>query len=361
MSSFETLHEIVAAARNRLPEGPWDYLMGGTETETTYRRNRESIDAIALRPRVLRDVSAVDATSTVCGWPMRIPVFAAPIGSLHSLDASGAMGVAKACESFGVMSMLSSVTVPGLDEIAAATKHPKVYQLYVRGDRAWVADYIRRAIDAGYSGFCFTVDTALYSRRERDIITRWVPHARRGVGGFDYQASVTWDLIKWYKDNYKLPLTVKGIGTAEDAELAVEHGVDTVYVSNHGGRQLDHGAGSIEVLPEVVKAVRGRATIFVDGGFYRGTDVIKALALGAHAVGVGRICGLGLAADGEAGVLRVLELLELEMRTSMGLMGATRVTDLGPSYLRASTPVNYSGHPVKNAFPHLEEVRHQRY
>jgi isopentenyl diphosphate isomerase/L-lactate dehydrogenase-like FMN-dependent dehydrogenase len=341
-NDFRTLHDIVAAARKRTERGPWEYLMGAAETETTFRRNRLAIDSLAFRPRVLRDVRAIDCTTALFGQPSRLPVFLAPIGSCQSLDPSGALGVAKAAESFGVMNMLSSVTQPGLEEIAAETRHPKMYQLYVRGDRAWVREQVERVVRSGYVAFCLTVDTAVYSRRERDLISGWAPPARHSVTGENahYQAALEWDTVKWYKDHYALPLILKGVATAEDAALAVEHGVDVVYVSNHGGRQLDHGLGSIEVLPEVVQAVGGRARVFVDGGFYRGTDVLKAIALGAHAVGLGRLGGLGLAAAGEAGVLRVLELLEIEMRTSMGLLGTTRLAQLDASCLRTTTPAD---------------------
>jgi isopentenyl diphosphate isomerase/L-lactate dehydrogenase-like FMN-dependent dehydrogenase len=351
-TEFQTLHEIVQAARANLPDGPWDYLMGGAESETTQLRNRLALDSIAFRPRVLRDVSNIDCTSTLLGEKTRLPVFVAPLGSPTIFEQGGALSVAKGAERFGVMSMLSSVATPGIEELAAQTKHAKTFQPYVRGDRAWVADYVRRAIEHGNRAFCFTVDTAIYSRRERDLIKRWLPSARNYVYGFEYQASVSWDLIKWYKDEFKFPLILKGIATAEDAQLAVEHGVEVVYVSNHGGRQLDHGRGTIEVLPEVVKAVGGKAEVWVDGGFLRGTDVLKAIALGAGAVGIGRLHGFGLAAAGEAGVARVLELLEDEVRRDMGLLGVTRLDQLNASYLHAAAPV-YPAHHVASAFPFL--------
>ena len=197
-----------------------------------------------------------------------------------------------------------------------------------------------------------TGDGGRLEGRERDLIKRWLPSARNYVYGFEYQASVSWDLIKWYKDEFRLPLILKGIATAEDAQLAVEHGVEVVYVSNHGGRQLDHGRGAIDVLPEVVQAVGGKAEVWVDGGFLRGSDVLKAIALGASAVGIGRLHGFGLAAGGEAGVARVLELLEDEIRRDMGLLGVTRLDQLNASHLHPATPV-YPAHHVSSAFPFL--------
>ena len=356
MNEYQTLHEIARAARERLDDGVWDYLMGGAETEATLKRNRHSLDAIAFRPRVLRDVRNIDPRCTLFGRDSRLPVFIAPIGSLQALDASGAMGVARAAERFGIASFLSSVTQPGLEEIAAGTAHAKIFQLYVRGDESWVAEYVERALKAGYVAFCVTVDTAIYSRRERDIVKRWVPNSMRSglATGFEYQAGLSWRQIAWFKAKYpKLPLVLKGIATAEDARIAVDHGVDGIYVSNHGGRQLDHGAGAIEILPEVVEAVGGRAQVFVDGGFYRGADVLKAIALGANAVGIGRLYGLGLAAGGEAGVLRVLELLEDEMRRAMGNLGVTSLEELDRTYIRAAVPA-YAASAFESAFPFLE-------
>src|SRR5204863_3061867 len=183
---------------------------------------------------------------------------------------------------------------------------------YVRGDDAFVEDHLKRALAAGYDAFCLTVDTAIYSRRERDISTRFAKPWRRGVVGMDYQAGLNWDHVKHIRDKYDVPLILKGIATAEDATIACEHGVAAVYVSNHGGRQLDHGRGSLDVLPEVVAAVDGRAAVIMDGACVRGTDVVKAMALGATIVGVGRLQGLGLAAGGQAGLVRTLELLEEE-------------------------------------------------
>lgn len=353
MAEFATLHEIVAAARDNLSDGAWDYLTGGTETETSLLRNRLGLDSIAFRPRVLNDVSAIDLTGTIAGQATRLPVALAPMGSLETLHPDGSMAVAKAAEAFGTVSYLSSVTDPGLEAIAEGTGHPKIYQLYVRGDREWVADVARRAIANGYTAFCLTVDVALYSRRERDLIKRYVPTARRASeSGMDYQAMLDWDFVKWFKDSFDIPLQIKGVATAEDAALCVEHGVETVYVSNHGGRQLDHGRATIDVLPEVVEAVAGRAEIVIDGGFMRGTDIVKAIAWGADSVAIGKVQGFGLAAAGAAGVVRVLELLEDEMRIAMGLMGLTRLDRLDGSFLHEAAPVREPS--AISAFPFLK-------
>jgi len=347
-----TLQEIVAAARRKLPPGPWAYLVGGAETETTVKRNRQALDAIAFRPRVLRDVSRIDATAAILGRPSRLPVFLAPIGGLESLVEGGGAAAARAAAQFGIPLMLSSVCQPGLEQTAAAADATRFFQLYVRGDDAWVDDFVRRALDHGYAAFCLTVDVAMYSRRERDLIGRFVKPWRKGASEVShFQAGLSWDQVKRYKDKYSLPLIIKGIATAEDAQLAVEHGVEVVYVSNHGGRQLDHGLGTAAVLPHIVSSVRGKAEVWVDGGFMRGTDVVKALALGASAVGLGRLCGLGLAAAGVPGLVRALELLEEEVRICLGLLGVTSCAGLTPQHLAPAPPVAEPG--VFSAFPHL--------
>jgi isopentenyl diphosphate isomerase/L-lactate dehydrogenase-like FMN-dependent dehydrogenase len=350
---FQTLHEIVRAAKNRLPAGEWDYLMGATETETTLRRNRLALDSIAFRPRVLRNVSKVDATSTFLGRPVRIPVMFAPIGSVESFTPGGGATAAEASAAFGVPQMLSSVCNPGLEAVAKAADNFRIFQLYVRGDDAFVDDWVRRARDHGYRGFCMTVDSAYYSRRERDLSRRFVKPWRAGATGLEFQRGLSWDQVKRFKDVHPdVPLVLKGIATAEDADIACRHGVEVVYVSNHGGRQLDHGRGTLAVLPEVVEAVGGRAKVWVDGGFVRGTDIVKGIALGAEVVGLGRIACMGLAAAGDSGLVRVLELLEEEVRLCLGLLGVTRVDELDRSYLHAETPVTPAS--ALSAFPLLD-------
>ncbi len=346
----QCLHEFVEAARTKLSDNVWDYLVGGTETETTLQRNRLALDALALRPRVLRDVSAVSCAGRFLGRPMRLPVFLAPVGSLESFHPDGAAEAARGAAAFGVPIMVSSVTKPGLEETArAAGQGRRIFQLYVRGDGPWVDDRVHRAVDAGYEAFCLTVDTAAYSRREREITKRFVKPWRSSATGIEYQASLSWADVARFKERHRVPLILKGIATAEDAALACEHGVDVVYVSNHGGRQLDHGRGSAAVLPEVVGAVAGRASVVVDGAFSRGTDIVKAIALGADAVAVGRLYCYGLAAAGASGVARLLEVLEHEVGVVLALLGVTGFDQLDRSYLRAVEPVAQAH--VHSAFP----------
>ena len=348
--AYFNLHEVVARARANLNQNAWDYIAGGVETETTLRRNRMALDLIAFRPRVLRDVSKVDATAQVLGRKLRLPLMLCPVGSLESFHPEGADPVVKAAGEFGIAHMLSSVCDPGLEAVAeSAPDALRIFQLYVRGDEAWVDDHVERAIANKYTAFCLTVDTAHYSRRERDISKRHITGGRRRATGRDFQMALDWRTVDRIKKKFKIPLAIKGIATAEDAKLCLDHGVDIVYVSNHGGRQLDHGRGSMDVLPEVAEAVGGRAMIIVDGGFYRGSDVVKAIAMGASLVGLGRMQCYALAAGGQPAIVRMLELMEDEITRSLGLLGVTGYGKLDHSYLHAAQPANAPG--VFSAFP----------
>ena len=352
---FLTLQEIYQAAKRNLPPGPWAYLIGGAETETTVKRNRHALDTIAFRPRVLRDVSHVDVSGRFLGKTTRLPVMLAPIGGLESIVEGGAAAAARGAAAFGVPQMLSSVCKPGLEETAAAANTIRSFQLYVRGDDAWVDDFVQRAKKQGFGSFCLTVDVAAYSRRERDLLGRFVKPWRATAGaGQPFQSGLSWKQVKRFKDQHPdIPLIIKGIATVEDALLCVEHGVEVVYVSNHGGRQLDHGLGSAAVLPDVVKAVNGKAEVWVDGGFMRGTDVVKAIALGAKTVGLGRFTGLALAAAGAQGLVRALEILEDEVRIALGLLGVTSFAELTPSHVTAAPAVGMPD--IFSAFPHAAE------
>src|SRR3982075_4741425 len=347
---FQNLHEFVRKARARLNQNAWDYIVGASETETTMRRNRMALDEIAFRPRVLRNVAKVDASTEVFGRKLRIPVMLARVGALEVFALASGAAVARGAGHFGAAHMLSSVSEPGLEATAkAAPDALRIYQLYVRGDDAFVEDRINRAIANGYAAFCLTVDTAHYSRRERDLAKRYVRANRRDVSGREFQMALDWRSVKRIKDKYKIPLVIKGIATAEDAAVAIDHGVDWIYVSNHGGRQLDHGRGAMHVLPEIVDAVAGRAKIMVDGSFCRGTDIVKALAMGADLVGIGRLQCWALAAGGEAGIGRMLELLEDEVIRCLGLLGVTSFAELDKSFVHQ--PVPTSVRSVFSAFP----------
>jgi glycolate oxidase len=351
---FVTNQEIIMAARRNLTDNVWHYLTGGAESETTMRRNRFGLDSFAFRPRALADVSKVDPSTTFLGQNLAIPVMLAPIGSLQSITPGGGATVAKAAAEFGTINFVSSVTQPSLEEIAAASAKAKIFQLYVQGDLKWVENLLARVTCAGYSALCLTVDTAHYGRRERQMMDRWLPPSRRGVG-YEYRAGLTWDTLDAIKEMAGLPFILKGVATAEDAVLAVEHGVSAIYVSNHGGRQLDHGRATIDMLPEIVDAVRGRAEIVLDGGIVRGSDVVKAIALGARAVAIGKLQGWGLAAAGQAGLVRVLEILRDEMVTTMGLLGITKLDPLDLNYLCKVQPIS-PAHEM-SAFPQMPNGR----
>lgn len=349
-SPFLTLHEIVQKARQKLSHDNWDYIIGGTETETTVMRNRAALDTLAFQPRVLRDVSNIQTGTSFLGRQLRLPLLLAPVGSLELFAPDSAVAAAGAAHRFGIGHMLSSVCEVGFEQVAQSVPDAlRLFQLYVHGDSAWVDDIAERTVAAGCAAFCLTVDSAYYSRRERDIAQRNI--RRSVVPGRENQCKLTWKDVERLKKKLSVPLILKGIATAADAEMAVDHGVDMVYVSNHGGRQLDHDRGSMDVLPEVVEAVKGRAKIIIDGGFNRGTDIVKAIATGADIVGLGRMQCYGLAADGVNGVVRMLELLEAEVRSCMGLLGVSTLAELDPSYVRAVNNVT-SSH-VLSAFPHL--------
>ena len=348
---FQTLHEIVAAARLNLNQNLWDYVIGGAATETTVRRNRSALDRIGLRPRVLEDVSHIDASGLCLGHHIRLPIALAPVGGLDQLGSGGGITVAVGAGLAGVPFFISSVSEAGLERTAAAATGCKIFQLYVRGDTDFVDDHARRAVDAGYDAFCITVDSAIYSRRERDIANRFAKPWRARSSGMEFQAAFNWADVERFKRRHKIKLFLKGIATPEDAVRACDIGVDGIYVSNHGGRQLDHGAGAADVLPEVVDAVGGRAMIIADGGISRGSDVVKAIALGADLVGIGRLYVYGFAAAGAEGIARVVELLEEEVVECLGLMGLSSFEKLDRSYLRRVDPVTEPD--VHSAFPLL--------
>jgi glycolate oxidase len=347
------LHEFVTAARAKLDRNAWDFLIGGVETETTLRRNRLALDSIAFRPRVLRQVSTTDTSGTFLGRKLKMPICLAPIGSIERFSPAGCTEVADAAGSYGVGMYQSSVAKPEIEETA---KHGrgglKIFQLYVRGDHAWVEAFLDRAVAAGFDALCLTVDTHHYSRRERDIAKRYKAASARSPEQAVFQMNLDWAQMDKLRKRYKLPLIAKGVATAEDAKLCVEHGIDVVHVSNHGGRQLDHGLGAIETLPEIVAAVKGKAQIIIDGGFVRGTDIVKAIAMGTDAVCIGRLYCFGLAAAGRDGVHRVLEILEDEMECCLSLLGVNRLDELNTSYLRAAQPTNLPH--VFSAFPFVD-------
>jgi len=349
---YAALHQLVAEAHRRLDRIAWDYLIGGAGVEATLARNRLALDSLAFRPRVLRNVAAVDLGAELFGQHIALPVVLAPVGSVESFDPGGVAVAARAAQAANLPIICSGVNPATIDAVAANTTGPKIFQAYLSGADPRLPDLVERTRDAGFDAFCITVDSAYPSRRERDIVNSYVkPYMQRPGAP---KPTLSWDDVKWFKDLSSMPLVLKGIATAEDAELAVQHGVDVVYVSNHGGRQLDHGRGAIEVLPEVVQAAAGRAKVWFDGGVSRGADVVKAVLLGADLVGVGRLYLYGLAAAGQAGVERVAALLGEEVRETLALLGVTGFDQLDASYICAGAPIT-AAH-AHSAFPLLDDV-----
>ena len=356
-ATFRSLTGMVQLAQKRLERGDWDYLVGAADTEASLRRNRAAVESWVFKPRILNDVSAVSIESQLLGSAMRIPVVLPPIGSVQAFEAGGGISVARAAKDYGILQILSSSCSPDYEAVAQGVPGPRIYQLYLTGDQDWMDDHIRRAIDAGYTGFCLTADTQVYSRRERDVMKGYVPMSGRSAsaanGDFSHQASMTWDTIAHIKNTHDIPLIVKGVMHEDDAARCVEAGVDVIYVSNHGGRQLDHAMACIDALPQVSQAVAGRVPVVVDGGFMRGADVVKGLCLGANFVGMGRFEGLAMAAGGYAGLMRGLKILEQEIRISMALLGAPDLASLNSSLLQRAQPMAQPS--VLSAFPLLDD------
>lgn len=334
--TFVTLPEIHRAARRRLPRDVYNFGAGAAETETTKRRNRRGLDRLAIAQNILVDVRQIDLSTRFLGVPLSWPVAVAPMGGLVLFHPEGDVEMARGAARGDTLQFLSGATGWPVEAVAAANPGPKMFQLYHHGDRKWVADLLARVEASGYLSVCLTVDVQVYGRRERDIINRYNP--RDAMAGApnprgpdpEYQARLTWDDVEWLKKTTRLPIGIKGIMTARDARRAVEMGVEVIWVSNHGGRQLDHTQATIDALPPIAEAVAGRAAIVIDGGFTRGTDVIKGLARGATVIAVGRGVLWGLGAAGADGVAASLDILRTELRTSLALAGQTSVKGLSP-------------------------------
>lgn len=295
-------------------------------------------------PRVLRGVANRDLSTTVLGQRLSLPVMLAPVGSIGMFHPEGAQGPARVAERVGTISYVATNASPSLEEVRAVSEGPLVFQLYVYGDRPWLEKFLHRVEDAGYDALCLTVDSPDSGQRDRRFANYGSQWFGRGVANFAadpeypgsaadrnrFLAGLTWDDVAYVREHTKLPLILKGVLSPLDADLAVQHGVDVVHISNHGGRRQDQLPSTIEVLPGVLQAVNGRAEVVVDSGFMRGTDVVKALAMGARAVLIGKLMIWSLAAGGEAGLERALELLRREISATMANVGASTVAELTP-------------------------------
>lgn len=391
------LEDLRQRARRRLPRTIFDYVEGGADDEYTVHANRRGFERYLFRARTLVDVSARDQSTTLLGERLSTPIILGPTGLAGLVAPWGEVLAAKAAASRGSLFTLSTMSICTIEEVAAAAPPPLWFQLYVWKDRGITRSLVERARAAGYRALCLTVDVQEMGNRERDrrngftIPPRvtftnlldvfrhlgWVlrmsssPRATFGnfietgalakkdavsVAGFtnkQFDPSVTWKDLEWLRSIWPGPIVLKGITCAEDAHLAVEHGVQAIIVSNHGGRQLDFLPAGTDVLPEVVDAVQGRAEVVLDGGIRRGSDVVKAIALGARACMIGRPFLYGLAADGQAGVELTLDILSKEIDRTLALLGRPRLADLDRSALRME-PLSPASEPQAPALRVLD-------
>ncbi len=347
--------DFEAAARRKVLPGHWAYMASGVDDDLTLRANREGYRHIQLRPRRLRDATKVDMRTDLFGTVYNTPIFTCPTGGEKSIHADGELGVARATKSRGTMQMLSTATSTGVEDVNAAHGRPVWYQLYAPSKWEACEQIVRRVQAAGCPVIALTVDNTTGRNSETYLRTR--PHdlsqcttCHKGAAGPStserkmYQGidmtgvssqnpAMTWEFVDRLRKAVAVKLFIKGIDTREDARLCVEHGIDGILVSNHGGRSTETGRATIEALPEVVNEVGNRIPVYVDGGIRRGTDVFKALALGAKAVGIGRPFLWGLGAFGEAGVDRVLEILQGELKLVMGNCGTETVAAINRAYV----------------------------
>ena len=372
------IEDLRRLAKRRLPKPIFDFVDGGAEDEWSVRRNRSAFQRWTFRPKMLVDVSKRDQSVTVFGEKLATPVIVAPTGQAGLCWPYGEVVAARAAHSRGTIYTLSTHSSCSIEQVAEGAPGPLWFQLYVWKNRDLTRSFVERARKAGYKALALTVDVQLISVRERDIYNgftnppritvgnavdmlqrvSWIKDVLRGpkqtlanlvdapgapgddlltLGGMSNRQldpSVSWDDLDWFRSLWDGPLLLKGILTSADARKAVDHGVDGIIVSNHGGRQLAGAPASVEMLPEIVDAVGGRIEVLLDSGVRRGSDVVKALALGAKAVLVGRPYVYGLAAGGQAGVERALDILSSEIDRTMALMGAPTVADLNRSFLR---------------------------
>jgi len=368
-------------AHKRLPRAVIDFIEGGAEDEITISRNRAGFENIHIIPRILTDVSTRDISTTILGTPVSSPIVLCPVGLATLAHPLGEVAAGIAAANKGIISTYSSSSSWNLEDIAAASSGVKWFQLYIWKNRKLTAEIVERARKAGYAALVLTVDVPISARRERDLrngftipprprvnqigdllqhfgwfyaqLKSEISGHKMSMGNFTpenvgmrtrlkmlevvnelFDPSITWSDVAWLKSIWDGPIVIKGVMTPEDAKLAVKAGADAIWISNHGGRQLDGLSGTIEVLPEIVKAVKGRAEIYLDGGVRRGSDIVKAIALGANACMIGRPYMYGLAADGTAGVESIIKILEIEMDATMALMGRPSIASLDSSSVR---------------------------
>jgi len=375
-----SVDDLRPLARRRVPKVVFDYIDGGAEGEVTLRENQRAFDEVTFRPRHAVSVPSCDLRTQVLGSGLSFPVLLAPVGYLRVMNPAGEAAAARAAGAVGTICVLSTVSGTCLEDVKAASAGPVWYQLYLMGGRAAAEGGIQRARAAGFSALVVTIDTPVAGMRERDFRNgmkellggdvlakarylpqllarpRWLtahlldgglprlpnivipahgPMQLKEVPNVMARQAFSWQDLQWIRALWQGPIVIKGVLTGDDARRAVDEGAVAVVVSNHGGRQLDCVPASLRALPEVVSAVNGRAEVLMDSGIRRGTDIIKAICLGARAVLCGRAYAFGLAAAGEAGVARVLEILRADMERGLKLLGCTSVAALDRSYVDA--------------------------
>jgi L-lactate dehydrogenase (cytochrome) len=383
LSKVASVEDLRRIARRRLPRGVFDYIDGGAEDERTLANNSAAYARIEFRPRVLREVGDVDPSTTLLGRPLPYPLVLAPTGYTRVADPQGELAVARAAERAGLPYSLSTMATRSIEDVAAVSNGPKWFQVYTFRDRGLVKDMIARAAEAGYEAIMPTVDLAVLGQRDRDVrrgftmppklglgtlldgaihpgwtwaFARSEPIvfanvAQHGVGGgsstavsmaayasMKFDPNLSWRDIEWMRSIWDGPMIIKGIQCVEDAVLAAEHGVEAVALSNHGGRQLDSAPTPIDLVAPVVDAVGDRLEVICDGGVRRGSDIVKAIALGARACMAGRAYLYGLGAAGELGVDHVLGMLEADVRRTMALIGARTLADITPEMVVVPNP-----------------------
>lgn len=372
------ISDLRLAAKRRLPRAVFDYIDGGADAEWTMRENSRVYEDVLFRPRSAVATPVCDLRTTVLGEQIELPFILAPVGSSRMFWPRGEEVAARAAGEAGTIYTLSTLSGCAVRDVRAATRGPLWYQLYIIGGRAVAEAGIERAKNCGASALVVTIDTPVAGMRERDVrngvkelVTgapfamfpyvfqflarpRWLagylrdgglmtfpnivlqdgPMPYADVGAALEQAMVSWSDFAWIREAWKGPIIAKGVHTADDARQAIDHGADAVVVSNHGGRQLDGVAPTLRVLPEVVDAVNGRIEVLLDGGIRRGGDIVKALALGARAVLIGRAYAYGLGAAGGPGVARAIDILRTDITRTMKLLGCPSVRDLDRSFVR---------------------------
>ena len=383
LAKAASVADLRRIAKRRLPGGVFDYIDGGAEDERTLRNNSDAFARIEFRPRVLRSVAAIDPSTTLLGRPLPFPLVLAPTGFTRIADPQGELAVARAADRADLPYTLSTLATRSIEEVAAVSGGRKWFQVYAWRDRGIVKDMVDRCRECGYEALVLTVDTAVLGRRERDVRRGFELPPKIGLGtlldgavhpgwtwafarsepikfanvagrgdvpsdGTDavtlstyvnsqFDPNLSWDDVDWFRSMWDGPIVLKGIQSVDDAVLAAERGVDAVALSNHGGRQLDSAPAPIDLVGPVADAVGGRTEIICDGGVRRGSDIVKAVALGATACMAGRAYLYALGAAGEPGVDHVLAMLETDVRRTMALVGAATIPDLTPALVtRAS-------------------------